>query len=496
MLDGFDNDTMKSTSREFMQNQSAIQHPGGGKMQFTFAFYCVIVYLIIITAVGIYYGKKVKTQEDYSVAGRSLPTFILIGTLMATWMGAGTVLGGPAASGYQYGLMAAVAFSLGSPVGQVALSFVAKRIRRMNAQTVPEVIEMVYGPVARMLATIIIMLAYIGIVAYQYRGVGLILNSILGIPSNIGTLIAFGVIVVTALFGGLYSVAYTDFLSCCMMVIGLVVGVPMAISMAGGWSWVAANIPPGHLGFGSITFPQLLGFFFPVFFYVMGDQNMYQRFFAAKDEQTAMKSGIGWMIGCTATYFFVAAAAITSRALYPEINPAQAFVHLASHGMPTIIGGVCVAAITAFIITTANSFLLSVGVNVSWDIYSRFINPEAPTERKLFVSRVSVLTLGILAYIVIQYYPELLILQQYTYTMYGAAITPALLAAVVWPEKTTVAGGITSILTGGIVTIVWETAKNAGWTPGKTYPPVLVAAPLAILALVILKKKHSALKGD
>ena len=458
-------------------------------VQLTFAFYCVVIYLIVITVVGIYYAKKVKTQEDYSVAGRSLPTVILIGTLMATWMGAGTVLGGPAASGYQYGLMAAVAFSLGSPVGQFVLSFVAKRIRRMKAQTVPEVIEKVYGPTARVLAMIIIMLAYVGIVAYQYRGVGLILNSILGIPANVGTLIAFGVIVATALFGGLYSVAYTDFLSCCMMMVGLVVGVPMAISMAGGWTWVAANIPPGHLALGGVSFPQLLGFFFPVFFYVMGDQNMYQRFFAAKDEKTAMQSGIGWMIGCTLTYFFVAAAAITSRALYPEINAAQAFVHLATHGMPVVIGGICVAAITAFIVTTANSFLLSVGVNVSWDIYARFINPDAPTERKLLVSRASVLGLGILAYVVIQYFPELLILQQYTYTMYGAAITPALLAAVVWPEKTTPAGGIASILVGGVVTIVWETAKSGGWELAKTYPPVLIAAPLAILALYLLKKR-------
>lgn len=458
-------------------------------VHFTFAFYAVVIYLLIITAVGIYYGKKVKTQEDYSVAGRTLPTYILIGTLMATWMGAGTVLGGSAATGYQFGLMAAIAFSLGSPVGQAVVSFIAKRIRRMNAQTVPEVIERVYGPVARVLATIIIMLAYIGIVAYQYRGVGLILNSILGVPANIGTLIAFGVIVATALFGGLYSVAYTDFLSCCMMMVGIFVGIPMAISMAGGWSWVAANVPAGHLGWGAISFPQLLGFFFPVFFYVMGDQNMYQRFFAARDENTAMRSGIGWMIGCALTNLFIAAATITSRALYPDINAAQSFIHLATYGMPTIIGGVCVAAITAFIVTTANSFLLSVGVNMSWDVYARFINPEASTARKLFVSRASVLSLGILAYVVIQYYPELLILQQYTYTMYGAAITPALLAAVVWPEKTTPLGGIASIIMGGVVTIVWETAKNAGWALGKTYPPVLIAAPLAILALYLLRKK-------
>ncbi|MFA7363822.1 MAG: hypothetical protein WCZ25_08105, partial [Aminobacteriaceae bacterium] len=74
------------------------------------------------------------------------------------------------------------------------------------------------------------------------------------------------------------------------------------------------------------------------------------------------------------------------------------------------------------------------------------------------------------------------------YTMYGAAITPALLGAVMFPEKITPLGGIVSIFTGGAVTIAWETAKTAGWALAKTYPPVLIAAPLAILALIIFKK--------
>ena len=90
---------------------------------------------------------------------------------------------------------------------------------------------------------------------------------------------------------------------------------------------------------------------------------------------------------------------------------------------------------------------------------------------------------------VIQYFPELLILQQYTYTMYGAAITPALMAAVIWPHRVTVAGGVISILTGGIVTIAWEVAKRNGWEVAVAYPAVLAAAPLAILALILLKKK-------
>ena len=135
-------------------------------------------------------------------------------------------------------------------------------------------------------------------------------------------------------------------------------------------------------------------------------------------------------------------ALVTQAAkLYPTLEtPSNVIFQVAVDYLPLAFGALVMCACMAFIVTTANSFLLSVGVNMSWDVYARFVNPEAPTERKLFVSRASVLGLGILAYVVIQYYPELLILQQYTYTMYGAAITPALLGAVMFPEKITPLG--------------------------------------------------------
>jgi SSS family solute:Na+ symporter len=95
-------------------------------------------------------------------------------------------------------------------------------------RTVPDVIESKYGATARLIATLIILIAYLGITAYQYKGVGFVLNSTLGISTSIGTLISFAVIVATAVVGGLYSVAYTDFMSAVLILIGLCVGVPLA----------------------------------------------------------------------------------------------------------------------------------------------------------------------------------------------------------------------------------------------------------------------------
>lgn len=460
------------------------------EVRFSFAFYCVTGYLVIITLIGIYFAKKVKNQEDYAVAGRSLPLYVLVGTLIATWMGAGTVMGGANSMGYQLGFGVAIAFSLASPIGQLVLTYISKRIRRQNAQTIPEVIEKVYGSQARLISTTIILLAYLGVVAYQYLGVGTLLNSVLGISIPAGTLIAFVVIIGTSLFGGLYSVAYTDFISCVMILAGLFLGVPLAVQKAGGLGWVINHLPEGHMGFGNLNFAQVLGFFLPTFVYIMGDQNMYQRFFASKDESTAMKGGLWWSFLTLLIGVVISIAAITSRALFPDIKPAQAFIHLAMHQMPTAIGGLAIAAVSAFIITTANSFLLSIGINTSWDLYARYIDPKAGQKKILFVSRVCVLGLGILGYVMIKFFPEILALQMYTYTMYGAAISPALVAAVVCPEHVTKRGGISSILVGGFVTIVMEVLKKRGWAFAVTYPSVLPAVTCSILMLVLFRRRQ------
>jgi Na+/proline symporter len=454
-----------------------------------FSFYCVVAYLVIITILGVYFGKKVKNQEDYAVAGRSLPIYVLVGTLIATWMGSGTVMGGANSMGYKLGFGVAIAFSLASPIGQLVLTYISKKIRRQNAQTVPEVIEHVYGSKARIVSTLIILLAYLGVVAYQYLGVGMLLNSILGISPEMGTLVAFVVIIATSLFGGLYSVAYTDFISTVMILTGLFVGVPLAIHGAGGWGWVVSNVPEGHMGFGELNFLQVLGFFLPTFVYIMGDQNMYQRFFAAKDENTAMKGGIWWSALTLAIGVVISMAAVTARALYPDIDASQAFITLANNGMPKIIGGVAIAAVAAFIITTANSFLLSIGINTGWDIYARYINPNPDPKRMLFVSRCCVLGLGILGYVLIKFFPELLALQMYAYTMYGAAISPAVVAAVCWPERMTALGGMASILSGGATTLIMEILKKQGVAFAVKYPSVLPAVIVSVTMLVVFQKR-------
>jgi len=444
-------------------------------------FIAVVAYLTGISAMGIYFSRYVKTSEDFIIAGRRLGSAVLAGTLIATWMGSGTVVGGNNTYAYNWGPITAMLLAyLGSPIGIAILTVLAKRLRERAGYTVPDFMSRYYGDIGRIIASLAIILAYIGITSYQYSGVGFVLNATLGIDVETATFIAFVVVLATTLGGGLISVAYTDFVGAVLMLTGLLIGAPLALASVGGWSGLMEKLPPANRGV-PLSWWEILQYSLPALLLVLGDQNMYQRFFAAKDPKTARAAAVGWLIGVITVVPLVAITGSVGRAVFgTSIKPGMSTIKVAADVVPTPIGMLMLPAVVAFIITTGNSYLLSSATNVGWDIYSRYIRKEAGDKEKLLVTRVMVLIFGILAYLLITRWPDILAVQMYSYTMYGAVITPPLLAAVLW-KRTTRIGGIVSMVIGAVVTIVWELM-------GKPYGigSVLVSAPLATIALVVV----------
>jgi len=167
--------------------------------------------------------------------------------------------------------------------------------------------------------------------------------------------------------------------------------------------------------------------------------------------------------------------------LYPEIHPDTAVLSIALGSMPFVIGAPLLAAAVAFIITTGDSYLLSCSTNVTHDFYVRFFDPGASQTKRLWLTRGVVLLLGVLAWVLGTFFPSVLAIQMYSYTMYGAAITPAVLAAFLW-KRVTAAGGIASILLGGGGTLFWELVlqRPMGWNS------ILFSLPLSVGSLVLV----------
>jgi SSS family solute:Na+ symporter/sodium/proline symporter len=158
-------------------------------------------------------------------------------------------------------------------------------------------------------------------------------------------------------------------------------------------------------------------------------------------------------------------------------------MRVAVDALPAALGIMLICGAAAIIISTANSFLLTPASALMNDVYRKYVNPAADDRAVLVWTRVMVVVLGLLGFVALQFFRTILEMALWAYTMYGAAVTPALLAAFIWPRATR-QGGIASIATGMVITLAWEIyAKSAGGYPGD-FPTVYPAVIGSVAALI------------
>lgn len=419
---------------------------------------CVLVYLFFVVAVGLYLTKKkVKNSDDFAVANRSLPTIVLVGTLLATWCGAGGITGSANLIWKNGPLFGTLVF-MGAPIGMFLLYLVSGRVREATTYTIPELFEIRYGTSARVIATLCIVLGYVGILSSQFKAAGNLVNLTTGMELESAIISSGFLMLLLAVTGGMVSIAYTDAISAFLFVGGFMVAIPLLSGQVDGGFWgVFKNLPEGKNTFiGNLTLIQALGYIFPVFFLVLGDQNMIQRMGAAKDVKTARKSGLGLVFSEILVCALIIILTTTGIYLLPNIDrPDTVIFQLAIGFMPPLVGGLLMAACMSFIVTTGDSYILTISSNITYDIWGRFLHKNATDREKLFALRVSAVGIAILAYLMGRFFPDILSVQMYAYSMYGASVTPALVCAL-FSKNVTKVGGVCGILAGGVGTIVWE----------------------------------------
>ncbi|MEJ5914572.1 sodium:solute symporter family protein [Pseudokineococcus sp. 1T1Z-3] len=444
----------------------------------------LVLYLAVMVGIGLWFSRRsqVAGSDDYMFAGRRLPRPVLVGTLLATWVGSGTIIGG-ANFAYTYGPLASIFFFAGTPVGILVLYLVAGKVREAAKRTVPELLEDRFGTPTRMVAATITMLAYIGIVAYQFTGGGYVLSLITPLSVGQATVVTGLLIAFLAVGGGLLSVAWTDALSALVIVVTLLVslGYVFVQDVGGLGSYVDQLSAPLTTLTGGLTPVQLLGYFLPLFLLILADQNMYQRLASARDAGTARTSTLGFFLASFLVTVPVALLASASSFLLPGIEPDTAVLSLAAEGYtPAVVGGLILAGAFAFVVTTGSSFLLSGAGNVVYDLYTRFARHEVEDRRRLLVHRLAVVAIAVLAYVLGQFFPSVLALQVYAYTVYGVAIAPAVFAVLFWPRATS-AGALASMVLATLTTIGWEVAGLS-----QQVNAVIVSLPVSVAALVVV----------
>ena len=442
--------------------------------------YVVIAYLVVIMLVGGYFYSKEKkagnnSHEEFLLAGRSLGKIVIIGTIFATYLGGGTVTGGGNSLAYEFGIWPSICFAIPPIISLSVLLLMSEKIRNSGCFTVAELLEKKFGSAARTISAAIIALSFISIVSFQYRGLGFVLSTTTGISVGACTVICAVVVIILAYSGGLKTVAITDAMSAFIMLLSIGLALPMLVSEVGGIEWIKSQATPTQLSFfGGQTFLGWLGAYLPLTLLTIGDQNFYQRINAAKDLKTARIGLIGCMIASVIIIPLIGCISFIGRLWFgANIQAGQSLIATSSL-LPVLWGGFLLAGASAFIITTADSFLLSASSNFTMDIYLKVINPKATEKQQVFATRMFIAIAGVLALIILSFYPSILAVQYMSYTISGCAIT-----LLVWP-KVTKFGGIASMVCGTIATIIWEVLK---------YPygiqTIYIALPISIVVLIV-----------
>ena len=425
----------------------------------------LIAIVLVLVGIGVYQALRVKSQEDFMVAGRKLAWPVLVFTLLSSWIGSGSFFGG-AEGAFNDGFVA-LWIPAGGWAGLLVIYFVAARARRFAQYTVPDLLEVRYDKFVRVFGTLAIVISYVGITSYQFIGGGDVLAQIFGdsVTPLEGRYIIAGFVILFTALAGMSSIAYLDLVIGLLSSVMAIIGLFFLFSLVGGWSGLQAALPPDRFTvFGSYPWYQSLNFFLPTFLLLLGNQTMYQKFFSAKTERDARLSVTGWLIGILVLETVIISIAVVGSALYPEATPRAIIPTAAKLGLPGFLGALLLGVIFGQVISTANNFLFSPATNLIHDVYHRFFRPEANDREMLLASRVIVVLLGLVALYLAVSNEAVLPMMLLAYTIYGAAVTPVVMAAFFW-KRANRAGALASVISGTVVSLYWFLMSKGAFDP-------------------------------
>jgi SSS family transporter len=372
----------------------------------------IVLYLLASIAIGLLAARRVHNTADYAVAGRTLPLAVVIATTFATWFGAETVLGAPARF-VKEGLGGTVEDPFGAGLCLVLVGvFFARKLYAMDIITIGDYYRRRFGRTVEVLCSAIIIFSYLGWVGAQVTALGLVFNLLSSgaIPLAWGMVIGTLIVLVYTLYGGMWSVALTDFVQMIVIAAGLLAIAWYAGNMAGGADKVVAYAASE----GKFNFLPTGGLKEWVFFFAAGitmmlgsipQQDVFQRVMSSNSARTARRGPvIGGLlyIGFAFVPMFIVMAALMVMPETPALladDPQKVLPTLVMGHMPVLLQVAFFGALLSAIMSTASATLLAPSTTFVENIL-RNLRPGMSDAETLKAMRVSVLvfTLCVLTY--------------------------------------------------------------------------------------------------
>lgn len=413
----------------------------------------IICYMLAMVGVGMYFKTK-DSMSDFAVADKKLGLSVMTATLLATAVGGGA-LTGSVGNSYAGGLVEAPKIVILLCINIFMAMFVAKQMRDIGGFTAPEMLGRVYGKKCQALGGLFCAIYMMGTgPAMQSIALGTCIQLLLGVDMKVGMIIGMAVILAYTMSSGMWGVAITDYVQFIFLSVGVIAATAIVYTGAGGWSGISANVPESYM---EINTSGALRLICATSLPVLIDGNRYARFFSAKDGRTARLSTL---IAAVPQSLFLVMSLVMGLAAFvllpAGMNKDLVFSTLLVTYLPIGLRGVCIAALMAAIMSTADSYMLAGATNISVDIYKTYINPDADDQTMVKVTKGSILAIGLVGLGFALLLPDVMSVWTLSSTAYVGGCLVPMLYGIFSKKKKSYLAALAAMIGGGVVALVCD----------------------------------------
>lgn len=448
----------------------------------------VICYLIVLIGVGIWVARRTKTTEDFMVAGRNIGIWKFTAAMAACVIG-GSLTMGSSTLAYNFGIGA---IWLG---GICALSifllslFLRTKLSSLRILSAAEGFGIFYGPYARVLSAVVMMIYMFMVGVVQVVAVGTIMNVMFGWSTQVSMLIGGLVVLAYIVIGGMWAVTYTDIFQFIIMTVGVCILCPiMAIHSIGGVETFIESAPATHLNITSIGGAKIVAY---ILLYTPGflvGQDIWQRAFTAKSPKVARR---GTAFAALYIFLYTVALIIIGICLViamPNLeNPDLAFATATTAFTPTGVRGVIMAAALAAVMSTASSEIMGTAT-VAYNDLVRNAKPDCTEKQGILITRLIAIAVGLLAIVCALWIQSVLVALDVAYAFIsGCVFVPLVFAFLL--KKVSAKAGLLSMV-GSFITVIIFMVKDGLAATTPIIFGMFVSAAIFFGVNAIDKKKH------
>ncbi len=456
----------------------------------------LFVYLALMVGLGFYAQRRKQNVEDYFVAGRRRGPATIACLWIAAWIGGASVVG-TSARIYEFGVTG-VWYILAIAIGCLLFGlFFARRVKEVGDRhqhlTYPDFIEQHYDNRMRVVATVTTVLAYTAYTAGQFAAAAAMLQVLLGWDYGTSLLLAGAIVILYTAVGGYLAVTYTDWVQVALVLIGIVaIGVPVAISQAGGWNEMHATLPASYYDLGAQGWGRIAALVVSLVLSFFVAMDSFSRSFAARDAAAARNGALLAIVLILPVALAVTWLGLASAVLYPgRETGAGILTTFVLEAFPVGLKGLMVIGILSAIMSVASICVLTASANYARDIHQRYIQPDISHAAMLRLGTLASLGAGGLAMLMAWKMRDIIDILQLGFTINSAALFLPTVAALFWgrvPASAAFWSSSTSLAT----VIGWRIAADAGMGGVFAIDPLwpgLVVSAVVLVALTVSRPR-------